>query len=190
LKYGIIILIVCTGVALALTIFNRWSTLGTLEGGHRHLLVEFSTLKRSDSPNDYLMAPIDLCPSVPDEASPIFPVPLPQLKAAWFSVIREMPRTRFLSEHPLDQFQFEQRSRFFNFPDLITVRFMAQPGGHSTLAVYSKSIYGYSDMGVNRKRVQTWVKLLRERLPKPIDGSDTKLGREVEMVKVQPKDRD
>lgn len=174
MKYGIIILIVVTSVALTVSVFNRWSTPGTLMGGQAHLLIDFSTLRRSDSPNDYLMSPFDLVPTIPDEASPIFPVPLPQLKAAWFSVIEEMPRTKLIASDSSDQFQFEQRSQFFNFPDLITVRFMALPAGHSTLAVYSKSVYGYSDLGVNRKRVQTWIKLLRERLPEPVNGSDFK----------------
>ena len=174
MKYGIIILIVVTSVALTFAILIRWSTPGTLKGGQAHLSIDFSTLRRSHSPNDYLMSPIDLVPTIPDEASPVFPVPLSQLKAAWFSVIEEMPRTKLVSRNSSDQFQFEQRSRLFNLPDLVTVRFMALPTGHSTLAVYSRSVYGYSDLGVNRKRVQTWVKLLRERLSQPADVSGFK----------------
>ena len=33
--------------------------------------------------------------------------------------------------------------------------------GQSTLSIYSRSIYGLNDLGVNRARVETWLAALR-----------------------------
>lgn len=159
-------------MALILAILGRWPFSGKRESGAPNVPIDFSTLERSESPNDYLMAPPELCRSAPDEASPVFPVSVSQLKSAWFSVVAEMPRTELLFENGSDHFIFEQRSFLFRFPDHISVRFMALPEGHSTLAVYSRSVYGYSDLGVNRKRVQAWVRLLRERLPEAVRSAE------------------
>ena len=47
------------------------------------------------------------------------------------------------------------RSRF---PDLIAVQFMDEKGGTSTLAIYSRSVYGHSDLGVNKARTMGWIR--------------------------------
>ncbi len=51
---------------------------------------------------------------------------------------------------------YRQRSRLLGFPDLISVRAAPAEGG-ATLYVFSRAVYGYSDMGVNRKRVERWL---------------------------------
>jgi uncharacterized protein (DUF1499 family) len=51
-----------------------------------------------------------------------------------------------------------------NFPDTISVRFYALEENRSTLAVYSRSHYGYYDLGVNRRRVQSWLLELKQRV--------------------------
>jgi uncharacterized protein (DUF1499 family) len=57
------------------------------------------------------------------------------------------------------------RSALFNFPDLITVQVTPSTSGGSTLIVYSRSAYGQSDLGVNRKRVDTWLAALQTKIP-------------------------
>jgi uncharacterized protein (DUF1499 family) len=61
-----------------------------------------------------------------------------------------------------DQLQahFVARSALLNFPDLIAVQ--VQPD--STVVLYSRSVYGYSDLGVNRRRLESWVTALNETL--------------------------
>jgi uncharacterized protein (DUF1499 family) len=50
------------------------------------------------------------------------------------------------------------------FPDTISALFRSEEEGRSTLAVYSRSQYGYWDFGVNRRRVLTWLAELEKRL--------------------------
>jgi uncharacterized protein (DUF1499 family) len=52
----------------------------------------------------------------------------------------------------------EQRSRLFGFPDRIDVE-VVPDGEHSAmLAIYSRSRYGYYDLGANRRRVEEWLR--------------------------------
>ncbi len=51
---------------------------------------------------------------------------------------------------------YVQRSATAGWPDYISVRAVAVEGG-AALAVWSRSRYGYSDMGVNRARVERWL---------------------------------
>jgi len=62
------------------------------------------------------------------------------------------------------QFEYVQRSARFRFPDIIVVRFISVSPSQSTLAIYSRSVYGKSDFGVNRERIEAWLRILHERL--------------------------
>ena len=46
------------------------------------------------------------------------------------------------------------RSAVLNFPDLVTAQIS------SALVLYSRSVYGHSDLGVNRRRLDTWLAAL------------------------------
>ena len=59
--------------------------------------------------------------------------------------------------------RYVQRSEKMRFPDTIAVRYLERPGGHSSIAIYSRSQLGRGDMGVNRARIERWLeKLNRE----------------------------
>ncbi len=62
------------------------------------------------------------------------------------------------------QLEFEQRSFLFRFPDLVSVRFLPLGESQSTLVIYSRSLLGYSDLGVNRSRVRNWLDALDKSL--------------------------
>ena len=71
------------------------------------------------------------------------------------------PRVSRLAEDAAAlQFDYVQRSAMWRFRDIITVRFLAPTPETSTVAVFSRAIYGYGDLGVNRKRVTAWLRLL------------------------------
>ncbi len=123
--------------------------------------IDFATLRPADSPNRYLVCPEDYCAVPPDRISPTFDIPVATLRERWQQVLQRQPRiTQARADETDLQHDYIQRSRFFRFPDSVTIRFIPLPGNHSTLAVYSRSHYGRDDFGVNRDRVETWLSML------------------------------
>ena len=125
--------------------------------------VDFATLKLTGKPNQYLICPPGLCAAPPHAASPLFDLPAEQLRARWREIAAAQPRLARLAERDDGwQIDYVQRSARFRFPDIVTVRFIPTTPTQSTLAIYSRSLYGRSDLGVNRKRIETWLALLQE----------------------------
>lgn len=60
---------------------------------------------------------------------------------------------------------YVQRSALVGFPDRISMRAVPVGGNGAALVVYSASVYGYSDMGVNKARVARWVAAATDGLP-------------------------
>ena len=116
--------------------------------------VDFEDLKLTDKPNQFLMCPPHICSGHAD--SPVFDVSADELRERWREVISAQPRVELLAEDG-QQFDYVQRSARFRFPDIITVRFISVPPSKSTLVIYSRSVYGKSDFGVNRKRIEAWL---------------------------------
>jgi hypothetical protein len=56
---------------------------------------------------------------------------------------------------------YVQRSRLFGFPDYISLRVVELDDGGSGIAVWSRSRYGHSDLGVNRGRVEKLLAALQ-----------------------------
>ena len=56
------------------------------------------------------------------------------------------------------------RSAVFNFPDLVTAQTNDVGPDSSTLVLYSRSVYGYSDLGVNRQRLNAWLAALQSKI--------------------------
>lgn len=116
--------------------------------------VDFATLTMPDSPNRYLVCPVRKCVKA-DAESPAYPVPAERLRTAWMGVL-ERHGAKLLSESD-GQIEAEVRTPWLRFPDLVTVRIVELGDGRSSAAVYSRSLYGYSDMGVNAARVKAWM---------------------------------
>ena len=124
--------------------------------------VDFAALKLTDKPNQFLICPPGLCGATPHADSPVFDVSLEELRGRWRELLAVQPRVVLLAEDKAgQQFDYVQRSARLRFPDLITVRFIAISPSQSTLAIYSRSIYGESDFGVNRARIDAWLKTLQ-----------------------------
>ena len=47
------------------------------------------------------------------------------------------------------------------FPDTVSVVYFPKGAKRSNLAIYSRSQIGYSDMGVNKSRIENWLNGLR-----------------------------
>ncbi len=125
--------------------------------------VDFRTLTPADSPNWFLTCPPGVCTADGAAESPIFEGSVERLRARWHALAATEPRVEHLAEHPDGwQSDYLQRSARFRFPDLITVRFFPVSPDQSTLAVYSRALYGRRDFGVNRARVASWLASLRQ----------------------------
>ena len=101
---------------------------------------------------------IGVCPNAQVIKSPEFNVDIKQLEKAVDKVILNSDlRTSFIQEDKAtNRREYVQRMRLLNWPDVITVQFFGDEK-KSTLAMHSYSIYGGSDLGVNRNRVREWL---------------------------------
>jgi uncharacterized protein (DUF1499 family) len=130
-------------------------------------LIDLSHIQRPASPNTALAAPAGNEPA-PDVVAPVFPVPASRLYAGLITMAAAQPRTFLAAEYPaVLQAHFVARSAVFNFPDLIAAQVSEAGADHSTLVLYSRSVYGYSDLGVNRRRLDHWLADLRTRFNHP-----------------------
>ena len=118
--------------------------------------LDLANLRRPASPNTALAAPPDLGP-VPDIAPPRYDASPPVLYAALRRVAETDSRV-FLQERFDAQLQaaYVARSAFWNFPDRVQVAAVPEGTG-SRPVIYSRSVYGRYDFGVNRKRVKAWL---------------------------------
>lgn len=119
-------------------------------------LIDFKALKRPTTPNFYLSCPKGLC-KAPDAISPTFKCSVESLKSKWQAIAKENHLTLILEKG--GSTRFYALSKLFHFPDLIDVTVYPLTEDSATLAIYSHALFGYSDFGVNKRRVLT---LLRE----------------------------
>jgi uncharacterized protein (DUF1499 family) len=117
--------------------------------------VDFAQLVLPASPNAHLAAPAGQT-AQPHDVTPLLPV---DPAIAWAALRRlgaGKARVWTLAEFPaLRQMQWVERSRLMNYPDIIVAQVIPLPGG-SGYFLYSRSLVGYSDFGVNRTRVTAW----------------------------------
>jgi uncharacterized protein (DUF1499 family) len=128
--------------------------------------IDFANLELASSPNQYLVAPAGATPKAkPDAVSPVFAVPVDTLRDAVLAVTAEAPRFKVLDRSPDGmRMVLVQRSAILRFPDYINVEILPAGQDGSTLAVYSRSRFGYSDLGVNRARVEALLADVRRRV--------------------------
>ncbi len=126
--------------------------------------VSFEDLERRSTPTDALACPNNLCPIDTDILPRDYPVDVPALRKAMNRALMTERRLTLVDiDDKTPQERYVQRSETMRFPDTIDVRYVARPGGGSTVAIYSRSQFGRNDLGVNHARVERWLgKLSRE----------------------------
>lgn len=123
--------------------------------------MDMTRIERPSTPNTFLAGPADMRPK-PDVVT--LPQPLPA--GALYDKVRVLfanqPRTYVAAEFP-DRLQvhYVVRSALLNFPDLVTVQVNPDGPDRGTLVIWSRSVYGRSDLGVNRDRTNAWLDALR-----------------------------
>jgi uncharacterized protein (DUF1499 family) len=151
--------------AIGIGVLGRERMLELVLGPVTYTPIEFEMLQRSASPNQYLVCPPDRCPAKPDATSAVYDVPRAVLRKAWLQLMAAQPRVVQIGiSADASQYDFIQRSQWIRFPDVITVKFIDLATNRSTLAIYSRSHYGYSDLGVNRERIESWLQDLDQYL--------------------------
>jgi len=117
--------------------------------------MRFETLTLKASPNQYLVAPVGLCQNAkPHLESPIYAMTAEALEDLLSEKLLALPRTKEAMRSAEDgQRAFVQRSALIGFPDTLIFQTFEVDEGTSSLAVYSRSHIGWSDMGVNKRRV-------------------------------------
>ena len=96
-----------------------------------------------------------------DIESPVFEMAPAELMARVEAVALADSRTRRLAGGPAEGFAtYVQRTLLLGFPDYVSVRAVDLGDGRSALAIWSRSRYGHSDLGVNRARLERWMAAL------------------------------
>ena len=125
--------------------------------------MDMARLARPSTPNTALAAPQGFSPA-PDIATHRYSVPPYRLYAAIRSVAQAQPRTHLHAAFDARrQAHFVARSALLNFPDLIAVQVTPE----SDLILWSRSVYGRSDFGVNRARLEAWLAALDREIAAP-----------------------
>lgn len=124
--------------------------------------VDFETLVRGPKPNTALACPTDLCRKATADFEPaIYAVSDEELRQRLTAFVLKQPGVIPVYRHAQPglptQDRYVQRSALMQYPDTIDVRFIALSQTTSTLAIYSRSQIGYSDLGVNLARIRLWT---------------------------------
>lgn len=117
--------------------------------------MRFETLTLKASPNQYLVAPEGLCQNAkPHLVSPIYEMSAEALEDLLSEKLLALPRTKEAMRFAEDgQRAFVQRSALIGFLDTLIFQTYEVDTERSSLAIYSRSHIGWSDMGVNKRRV-------------------------------------
>jgi uncharacterized protein (DUF1499 family) len=121
--------------------------------------VDWAALTRHSTPNDALVCPGAHCPNAkPDRESKTYAMPPAALLARLKSIALAEPGTSELPCAPdCDRIaRVLQHSRLMRFSDTIDIEVLPIGENQSTVAIYSRSLLGRKDFGVNRARVERW----------------------------------
>ena len=140
--------------------YGAWYGLAKLIGSRLDIgPVDWATLTRHATPNDALVCAAARCPQAkPDWEPKTYAMAPGELLARLKEIALAEPDTNELSGAPdRDRLaRFIQRTRLMRYPDTIDIE-VFPAGESSTLAIYSRSLIGRSDLGVNRARVERWL---------------------------------
>lgn len=120
-------------------------------------LLDIGCLPRPKSPNSALAAPAGFQPP-PDIVTHDYDAAPERVFAAAQAAALAQPRTLLQCEYAVAlQAHYVVRSAVFSFPDLVTLQVLPNPDEGSQVVIWSRSVYGRYDFGVNRKRLAGWV---------------------------------
>jgi uncharacterized protein (DUF1499 family) len=95
-----------------------------------------------------------------------FAVSAIELHSALMKQLSKSPRLKAMSSSNEDGFYaiYVERSFAFGFPDFLSIKIEEKTHNRTVITLFSKSKFGYSDLGVNRKRIKKLLAGLRQQL--------------------------
>ena len=129
---------------------------------------ELSSLKsvvRPAKPNTAYMVPDGIeTQSERDAASPVFGMSADAVFAMAVDFWSGLTRVNLVEKDDANRrAHFIAKTALMRFKDDILFEVVDLADGQSSVILYSASRVGYSDLGTNRKRVDQWLELLKER---------------------------
>jgi uncharacterized protein (DUF1499 family) len=71
--------------------------------------------------------------------------------------VQQKTRVKYLAGSPDDlMITYIERTRLIGYPDYITIKVIPIDPDNSKLSIYSRSRFGHSDLGINKRRVDEW----------------------------------
>jgi uncharacterized protein (DUF1499 family) len=110
---------------------------------------------KPSTPNSYRVGPDGT--TEPDALAPTFSLSSAELAAQFDAIARGAGSGVVGGSAAEGHVTYVQTSGLFGFPDYVSVKFMEIDATNSTLAIFSRSRLGQSDLGVNKKRVEAWL---------------------------------
>lgn len=130
-------------------------------------LIEFPALKRPSRPNNWLVAPAGFAGMAGvNEDAPVFSKSPKQVFDVVMDLVLERIEWRLRASDPDTlRISFVAVTPLMKFKDDVYVQAVPVEGdpARSSVAVYSASRIGYSDMGTNAKRVKELLELIGSR---------------------------
>jgi uncharacterized protein (DUF1499 family) len=125
--------------------------------------VDWATLTRHATPNDALVCATERCPRAkPDREPRVYALEPSALLARLREIVQADGNTAelYCGADCNQRARFIQYTRLMRYPDTIDIAVFPVAGGRSTLAIYSRSLIGSGDFGVNRARIDRWLAAL------------------------------
>ncbi len=121
--------------------------------------VDFTRLVRRSTPNDALACPKGLCGTTKvDLETPVYALPHNELSALMRSFVEAEPGAVRVAEAAGGRGdRYVVRTSLMRYPDTVDVLVLPAEGGRSTVAIYSRSQIGRSDLGANLARIRRWL---------------------------------
>ncbi len=115
------------------------------------------TAKMPKTPNAFILRPGYGKKQVPE-----FAVSATVLAQKFDAMVMSEPRVSQLAGSVAELWvTYLVRTKWMGYPDYVSVKFVAISENRSTLAIFSRSRFGKSDLGVNRARVLGWLTRLQ-----------------------------
>jgi uncharacterized protein (DUF1499 family) len=138
-------------VVLVAAGFVVWVRMAPTDAARWH--VDPETAPRPSSKNWAVTGPSE------KHAAPTYALAPADLAAQFDAFARQQPRTHRIGGSPAEgMMTYEVRSKLVGYPDFVSVKVIDLGDGTSTLALFSRSRFGYGDQGVNAKRLRDWLR--------------------------------